>query len=370
MADDVKNIVTLVVDGKEYGGWKSVNIQAGIERCARSFSLAVTRSWPGASSLLKKISPFDSCEIYIGNDLVLTGDVDETPVSYSADDISVSVNGRSKTARLVDCAALNDPGQWSGLKVEKIAAALASVYSVKVLADVSTGSAIDDHQILQGETAFESIDRLLQLRQLLATDTAKGELLLTQAGSRHSGASLVLGENILTGSAPLDFKEVYSEIICKGQRSATETEDDSDEALPALLTESSAVAYDSQVPYRRVTVIKQSGQADAATCRDQVQYEKQYRRARALAASYTTHGWRRIDGKLWLPNELVRVVDPVIGYDLDLLIVELSYSLAESGMTTALNVAPREGYLKQASTVAASAWAGVVAAGKSPDNSL
>ncbi len=367
MAGDFENIVTLVVDGKEYGGWKSVAIQAGIERCARSFSLGVTRSWPGASALLKKISPFDSCEIYIGNDCVLTGDVDATPVSYSANEISVAVSGRSKTARLVDCAALNDPGQWSGLKVEKISAALAAIYDIKVLADVSTGAAIDDHQIVQGETAFESIDRLLSLRQLLAMDTARGELLLTQAGSKHSGASLVLGQNILTGSAPLDFKEVFSDYICKGQRSSTETEDDDDEALPGILAESVATAVDSKVPYRRATIMKQSGQADEASCRAQVNYEKQYRRARALAASYSVQGWRRDDGKLWVPNELVHVVDDIIGYDSDLLIVELEYREDEGGQISTLSVAPRAGYVKLAATEKSSAWKDVVPAGSTPD---
>lgn len=340
------NAVTLVVSGREYGGWKSVSIQAGIERSCRSFSLDITRSWPNAPQLQRAVSPFDTCEVYIGNDLVLTGDIDATPINYDARSISVSISGRSKTARLVDCSASNEPGQWNGLPVERIVEALASVYGVKVKADVSTGGVVIDHQIQQGETAFESIDRLLQLRQLLATDTARGELLITQAGTAHSGASLVLGSNILTASAGLDFKDVFSSYTCKGQRASTETDDDEDENLLPTLNEASASTTDSHVPYARNLIIKQSGQADAAACADRVKYERDYRRAKALSTQYTVQGWRKDDGKLWVPNELVRVQDSIIGIDANWLIVELEYKLDDGGTICSLSVAPRDGYIR------------------------
>lgn len=340
------NAVTLVVSGREYGGWKSVSIQAGIERSCRSFSLDITRSWPNAPQLQRAVSPFDSCEVYIGNDLVLTGDIDATPINYDARSISVSISGRSKTGRLVDCSASNEPGQWNGLPVERIVEALASIYGVKVKTDVSTGGMVSDHQIQQGETAFESIDRLLQLRQLLATDTARGELLITQAGTVHSNASLILGGNILTASAGLDFKDVFSSYTCKGQRASTETDDDEDENLLPTLNEASASTIDDRVPYPRNLIIKQSGQADAAACADRVKYERDYRRAKALSTQYTVQGWRKETGELWVPNELVRVQDPIIGIDANWLIVELEYKLDDGGTICSLSVAPREGYIR------------------------
>jgi prophage tail gpP-like protein len=344
----VNNVVTLVVNGREYGGWKSVGITAGIERSARDFSLSITRSWPEAPSIQRAIQPFDSCEVYIGSDLVLTGDIDATPIGYDADGITVAVNGRSKTARLVDCSALNDPGQWSGFSVERIASVLAAVYGVTVKADVATGGIVSDHQIQQGETAFESIDRLLQLRQLLATDTARGELLITQASEQHSGETLLLGDggNILTADASLDFKDVFSSYTCKGQRSSTETDDDDDENLPSSLSASSATVTDSKVPYPRPMIIKLGGQADAAACADRVRYERDYRRSKALATTYTVQGWRKRSGGLWVPNELVRVRDGIIGIDADWLIAEVDYSIAESGTICRMTVAPREGYVR------------------------
>lgn len=370
------NNVTLVVAGREYGGWKSVSIQAGIERSCRSFALDITRSWPNAPQLQRLVQPFDSCQVFIGDNLVLTGDIDATPISYDAATVSVAVNGRSKTARLVDCSAANDPGQWSGLPVERIAQALASPYSVRVLADVSTGGVVVDHQIQQGETAFESIDRLLQIRQLLATDTADGDLLITQASERHSGASLVLGEggNILSGDAGLDFKDVFSSYTSKGQRSSTETDDDADPLLPDALRDASATTADSRVPYNRQLIIKQSGQVDQASCADRVRYERDYRRAKALATTYTVQGWRRPSGELWVPNELVKIHDSIIGIDADWLITEVEYKISSAGTLCTLQVATRAGFIrpvggeddkarrKKAGSIGNDKWADVQAA--------
>ncbi|AIF60208.1 bacteriophage Mu P family protein [Escherichia coli B7A] len=39
--------VTLRVNGREWNGWTSVRIGAGIERLTRDFSVEITRQWPG-----------------------------------------------------------------------------------------------------------------------------------------------------------------------------------------------------------------------------------------------------------------------------------------------------------------------------------
>lgn len=84
---------------------------------------------------------------------------------------------------------------------------------------------------------------------------------------------------------------------------------------------------------------------DTQTCADRVQYEALNRQARAQEAVYTVQGWRQEDGSLWLPNQIVRVVDPVIGFDDDRLIIEVVYRKGSGGTTTALKVGPLAGYI-------------------------
>ena len=104
MTDD-RNTVRLLVNGTDYGGWKSVRITAGIDRQARDFEVSVTDRWPG-SDVPRRIAPGDACKVYIGSDLVLTGHVDGTPISHDATSVSVAVKGRSATADLVDFPAV------------------------------------------------------------------------------------------------------------------------------------------------------------------------------------------------------------------------------------------------------------------------
>ncbi|CAG9172380.1 phage baseplate assembly protein [Cupriavidus respiraculi] len=333
------NAVKLRVNGTDYGGWKEVEITAGIERQVRDFTLAVTDRWPGQTDVPRRIRPGDVCEVFIGSDRVLTGYVDATPIRYDGRQVSVGVKGRSKTQDLVDCAAMHKPGSWSGATVERIARDLASTYGIKVTSEVEPGKPLS-HVIEQGETVFESIDRLLRLRQLLATDDAEGRLVFIHVGSAGSAATALRhGENILGADASLDYKEVFSEYICKGQRAGN------DEDFGAAVAEESAVITDATVRRRRVMLIKASGQADGGTAADRVKYERANRRAKAIATTYTVQGWRQADGSLWRHNQLVRVTDPVIGFDDQFVIAQITYRLSDQGMVSLLQVGPPDGYV-------------------------
>ena len=77
---DSANAVSLTVDGLDYGGWKKVEISAGLERQARDFNLSITWRWPGQTVSIP-IRQGAKCQVRIGGDLILTGWVFSTPIS-------------------------------------------------------------------------------------------------------------------------------------------------------------------------------------------------------------------------------------------------------------------------------------------------
>lgn len=395
---DPKNDVRLVVNGQEFGGWKSVKINPGIEFQARKFELSVTDKWPGQTNIPRRIRPFDACQVYIGQDLVLTGWVDATPIRYDGRSVSVGVKGRSKTCDLVDCCPIErgqatgvgnkktawgdvkgpdgktvpatvvrapsrSANQWRGMKLETIAAALAAPYGVRVLAEVDTGRPIPSHQVQVGETVFESIDRMMRIRHVLSTDNEKGDLVFIDVGSGGRATTMIeLGKNARGADAPLDYSGVYSTYIVKGQRSGSDTayaqdvceeegiddeEEDSADTSPSTST-SVSVAQDSRSKRRRVLVMKQCGQADEGTCQDRAEYERAHRAAKALETVYTVGGWRQDSGVLWLPNLIVRVRDPLVGFDADFVTAEVTWILDEHGQRTDIRVGPPDGYRTKA----------------------
>lgn len=356
------NKVTLRVNGLDYDGWKEVEIAAGIERQARDFSLSVTQRWPGATDIPRGIRQGDMCELFIGTDKLLTGYVDATPIHYDGGSISVGVKGRSKTADLVDCSAIHKAGQWCNTKIERIAADLAAPFGIEVIAETSTGAAIVEHQIDPGETVFESIDRLLTLRQLLSTDDAEGRMVFVNAGSGGAAeTALKYGENILEADAPLDYKGVFSSYMVNGQRAGT------DEDYGEAVSGAAGSVSDSAILRHRPLLIRQNGQANAQICADRARFERMHRAAKALETTYTVQGWRQANGSLWLPNQLVRVIDPVIGFDIELLIVEVIWRKSGDGTRTMLRVGHTAGYIPtpeakekvRAAKESGSSWKGV-----------
>lgn len=336
-----QNAVSLIVGGMRHEGWTRVRVTAGIERVARDFAIDVTYRWPGQGLKTRVCKPFDPCVLMIGTDRILTGYIDATPISYDARSVTMGLSGRSKTADLADCSAADAPGQWNGQKVEAIAKALAAPYGVAVRAEADTGEAVSDHQVQQGETAFESLDRLLKQRQLLATDDGNGNLVFIKPGTLRATTALVSGQNIKSASFPCDWRDRFSNYVCKGQGSG------SDDAFGANVSEAFGEAKDEAVSRYRMIVLQQSGQADGLSCAERAKYERDLRAARSETATVTVQGWRQADGTLWQPNMLVAFKDAFFQIDKTMLITEVTYSLDSSGGTEAsLSLLPPQAYRK------------------------
>lgn len=97
----IDNTVTLTINGRTFGGWQSVRITRGIERCPSDFALQVTEKYPDQASAID-IQPFQSCQVRIGTDLVLTGWVDRYGGTIGPRAHTILIQGRSKCEDLVD----------------------------------------------------------------------------------------------------------------------------------------------------------------------------------------------------------------------------------------------------------------------------
>ncbi len=338
---DLQNVVTLSVDGRDYRGWKTVSITAGIEQQARTFTLGVSWRWPG-EDMEVPVKQGAPCEIRIGADLVLTGHVYSTPISYDANSVTRSVAGRSLTADLVDCAATGSSSQWKKQSVQVIVQALAAPYGVEVLSEVAKTFPVKEHVITPGETVFESIDKLLTLSRLFSTDDGKGHLVIVAPGSSGRAVDrLELGKNILSGSAQKDYSAVFSEYLVTGQRKREDGEP-ADKAAQVKAT-----ALDDIPPRKRLKHIHEQSQLTQELAQSRADWERASRKGKALTRTYKIQGWRQSNGDLWRENMIVRIVDRLLGDDQDMLISQIQYDLGESGTTAELTVAPIEAFLPE-----------------------
>lgn len=342
----ISNDVVMRINGKDFAGWTSVSISAGIDRLARNFNLDITRQWPNASDLHKLRFPVvdgDLVEILIGSDKVVTGYADSTPLRYDATSVSASISGRSKTEDLIDCSAATQPGQFTNRTLAQIATALIGPFGLNVNTLTNKSAVLTSFQIDYGETISEALNRLLGLEQVLAFDDASGNVLLDIIGNEKATTALVLGQNIISGDSSREMNDRFSEYTVSGQRAGTD--DDYGATTNSKIT---ATVKDSGVKRYRPLIIKQCGNATVATCRTRAQFEMLRRQAKTLETTYVVQGWRQGDGKLWQPNMRVIVSDPVMGFDnAELVIAEVTWSLGDGGYTCSLRVGPIAAYLPE-----------------------
>lgn len=343
-ASAMNDNVTLRVNGREWNGWTSVRIGAGIERLARDFSVEITRQWPGdegITTLQPRIKNGSKVEVLIGDERVITGWVEATPVRYDARSVSTGIAGRSLTADLIDCAA--EPTQFNGRSLVQIAQALAAPFGIEVVNSGAPSGVIPDVQPDHGETVIEVINKILGQQQALAYDDPHGRLVIGGIGSTRAHTALVLGENILSCDTEKSIRERFSVYQVAGQRAGND--DDFGEATTTALR---ARTEDAFIARYRPMYIRQTGQATGAGCIARADFEARQRAARTDETTYVVQGWRQGNGTLWQPNQRVIVFDPVCGFDnTELLVSEVTFTQDQNGTLTEIRVGPPDAYLPE-----------------------
>jgi prophage tail gpP-like protein len=330
--------VELLIAGQLYAGWTKVGVTRAMDAAAGTFNLSVTDRW-SPNERPWPITPGDACEVRIGGETVISGYVDLVRPSFSASSHTIEVQGRDKSADLVDCSAVHDPDEWRGIDLLRLAQILGAPFGVSARAETSVGAAFDLVKLQHGETALEALVRHAKMRKVLVMPDARGGILLTRTGSRRAGVELVQGANLLDADGTLDGSERFSQYIVKGQAGFSEDTDGEVEA------HASASATDAGVTrYRPLLIVADTGASDA-TAQERATWEANTRLGRSAEASVTVQGWRQTaNGALWEPNLLVRARAPWLRLDGEMLVRQVTFSKSGSGTTTKLDLVTPQAY--------------------------
>jgi prophage tail gpP-like protein len=332
MADEL----TIVAGGSRFSGWQSVRVSRSIEQLCASFEFGLVDQRKKADEALA-LTLGQEVQVKYGDEVVITGYIDQGSVSYAARRHVLSVSGRSKTQDLVDCAAVNAPGRWNKASLTDIASALCSPFGISVTADAPVGDPFPRFAVHPGETVFECLERAARMRGLLLMTDEHGDLVLARAGSESVSTTLELGVNILSGSRSGSWRDRFSEYRAYSQTSGTDEWYGDQAASPKASSE------DSLVTRYRPTVIMAETQESRTSLQTRADWERNVRAGRSLTATYEIAGWEHADG-LWAPNALVSVIDPWLEINGQLLIVSVEQQLSQEGRTTTLGLALPHAY--------------------------
>ncbi|RMM00999.1 Bacteriophage Mu P [Pseudomonas syringae pv. maculicola] len=190
----------------------------------------------------------------------------------------LKISGRSKTADLIDCAAINKPSQWKDVGVLTIVQALAAPYALSVISEIPETSKMADHTIEPAESVFKSIDRLLTLFRIFSTDDEFGNVVLARPGSRGQSAdALELGKNVLSAIIARDFSGLFSEYRVIGQQTGN------DKTFGKEAAEVSAVVTDDRNKERlRVLILHEDAPITPKLALSRANWERGQRAGKAL----------------------------------------------------------------------------------------
>ena len=355
--------VILTANGITHGGWLSLKVTSSLAQLSGTFSLGLTERWPGQSDK-RGIKPGDSCTLFLGRELIITGWVDSLQADYNADSHQLSVKGRDRTCDLVDCGHSGATVKWQDKTLLQILGEVCQPFGIEIVLDGDQGGVFKEIAYSPGDSVMSLIRKLCRMRGLIPTSLGDGKLLLTGPGATRAGASLVLGENVKSGRISIDHTNRFSIYRVQGQakpdsQKATynffggQDADTQNESLQLLAAQQSAAsplatATDEEITRHRPLILLAEAPGDQSVMETRAGWEKVNRKGLSRRVTYTVSGWEAKSGELWRINTLVPVRDEYLGIDGELLIETVSYSLdGGSGSICELTLVHPDAYLPE-----------------------
>lgn len=345
--------LTLIVGGVRLGGWQRISITRSMDQVPANFNITVTEKYPNTTEV--SVKPGQVCAVQIGADLALTGYVDRYGASIGPGDHTITIEGRSKSEDLVDCAAFVGDVMAPGMQIMagsalSIAQKLAAPYGVTITSLAGEGAQIPQFNVNLGETAWEIIDRVTRFSKLICYDMPDGSMVMAQAGSEQMSSGFALGTNIEQASVTYSMDGRYS--VYEGHFLSTMVfGSDAGVNSPGVGTP----IYDTGVPrFRKRYVISEQTQLGQSLANDRALWERNRRYGRSLQFNVTCDAWRDASGNLWAPNHVCPIRADVlkIGNQRDVeqvhqatwLIASVTYIRDENGQHGQLIMMPIEAF--------------------------
>lgn len=336
MADDG---ITLTVNGQTYGDWTDIKVDRALAHCAADFDITVTERWAGQSgSPPWRIQRFDDCIVAVDGEPIITGYIDHYGPSFDAITHGVKIQGRSKTADIVDCMPDIKGGQFNNYTLDKIARAVCKPFGVNVIVEADVGGAFPSVSIEKCETAYVFLEKLCALRSILAFDNADGNLVLAQAGAESASGALVQGQNVFAANAKLSADKLFQQYVVLAQAPLSF---DGEDSQPQIVGK----ATDPSCPRFRRFAEMAPDPADTATANARAKWRALHNFGASTEATLSVQGFRQPDGSFWKVNQLVPVTSPFLEIDRTMLVSKTSFQQGARGRSTQLTVGPQEAFI-------------------------
>lgn len=329
-------MIALRIDNKEYTGFKTVSAMMHVRAFAFSFKAKVTQPHDNFSGF--DLTTGQAFSLTHNGNIVMTGYIDEINDSFDAKTITFDLSGRSKTAQLVDSAAIFESGEFNDMSLSDIASALCKPFNISVLNLSDDSESFTKVRIEQGESCHDLLERLARQRGVLLTTNANSDLVITTAGDTLVTPAIEVGVNVKSGGGTDSIKPRASVYIIKGSTNGGAGWD-ADQSVGNAVQ-----INDPDISLYRPRIIVCEGALSERTAIQRGQWQRCKDLGDSNSRRYTLTGWMN-DAAIWRPNTQVRIKDSIKSLDEKRLINSVELMFDEGGETVNLSVIPPEALL-------------------------
>lgn len=337
---------TVHMNGNAYQGWETLTVSRSIDDAVSTAAFSSPLRWPDDPNPVR-VRVGGLVQVFDDEDQMFYGNADAISIDSDPDGDIVAIDARSATADLSDCSVVTVPYAWKQKTMLEIASLIALPYGVNVidltLADEVIGRPID-FRVDLGEPVFDAIERMAQDAGVLVTDNGDGNIVLTKTRSVFGLLDEVIGlptleygVNVTAARGVFRHDQRYREYRVYGQRPGSDTDSGATTSLQRVIVE------DPEVERTRILALSANSQATLDQLKSRGVWEAVTRAGRSVALSYQVVGWRRPDGKLWAPGQLIKVKDRPRGIDAVMVVSAVSWSQNNETKAADISVAPPEG---------------------------
>ncbi len=393
-------MITIEIAGTKYEGFESVSISKNIETISGSFMLSATSS----GSIGKANFPIragDPCKIFIKDEPIINGFVDSIGVRYDAGLHSLDVQGRDRTADVIDStfltqrtfdASLDDPtfvpppvgtasgGIFSaGVNLETVIRAtldlegsdgktteLAKIDVINEAGEIKDFSSEESVAAEIGQTLFEFFETYARKRQVLLTTNGNGDIVLARSKDVPLVSTVLQNKvgggeanNIKSGVVKYDNKDLFHTYLMNSQSNPSGFASFFGKKSETIVEQAGKI-IDGEIRNSRRLTIPSKTSDNNEDLANLAQWHRDIRRARGRSYSVVVQGFHsdKEQTKVWTINQLVKVGDDFADVHGKMLIKAVDYNLdLQAGSTTTLHLVPPESYKLEAKIDAATAKA-------------
>lgn len=354
-------MIQLEANGVPYSNFDDIEVITSLDNVSGGFSFTAysdsVNSFP--------IKQDDVCRVLVDGTPVLTGRVEIITVGYDNDSHSITIQGRSKTADIID-STVGDGVDFNApitlIKLIEQILVKANITDIKVIDDVETIDPFTETEKISshvGETVFSLMESYCRKRQVLITTNGVGDIVLTRASGQLEAFTLInksntpQRSNIKRASVTYDNTNRFNKYIIKSQGNVSGL------GLAGLISaeqivDQSGNAVDNDIRTARILYLLAEKSSTPEQCEERAVWQANINRARSFNYEVTAQGHTNVNtGNVWEFNKLISVDDDFAGVHGQFLVNSVSYRVALSeGSTVTLGIVTRDAYTLEPSTPA------------------